>query len=146
MRKISKPLRRHVAVQLAAVALGAGVALASADRGSADPVYAASHCTHYAVTYWTSTPGNCALALEQMGVDTYQTTSFAWRDSNHIALNVERWWTLYLFDPWGGSYRYASAYGYGGATAGTGAAQTKALCAISSYFNASGECDTNWHD
>jgi hypothetical protein len=129
-------------LQLAAVAIGGGVAVAAHQLGSSTAVYAANHCTKYAPTVYI---GPECWVTGWMPVNTYQTPSTALRDDNNIYLNAEQWWTLYLFDNFGGTYRYASAYGQQGFTQGVSGIYTKALCASNS-IDTYGVCYTHWHD
>jgi hypothetical protein len=149
MRTRSSRLLMFGALQLAAIAIGAAVAVA-AEPGSPDLVYGAAHCTRYApsvvVRDQTNHP-DCRAQGSMAAYNPYQTPSYGWRDSNDILIYPSsQWWEIYLFDTSGNVYQYFAGQGYGGDTAGVSSAQTKAQCATSPNNVSAGRCYVNWHD
>jgi hypothetical protein len=130
-------------IQFVAAAIGVLAAFFASHQPSAAAVYAANHCTRYAVT--VSVDANCT--VKQSSLDAYyQTPSFGWRDGNHIATNSAIQWELYYVLSGGGTVSYTAGYGLGGSTGGYGGAQARSACNNAFGPPVTGECDTKWHD
>lgn len=141
MLRHSRRFAAVVAVHVVAVVIGIGGALATHAETSA---FAATHCTRYAPSI-LAVDTNCT-TLGTMTNGRYETTSFAWRDSNRVRLDAARWWELWYYDTTGATYGYQGALSTGNTIGGVSAVQTKPVCTMSNGTSVLGECDTGWHD
>lgn len=137
-----------IVLQVAAVALGLGAALAVERTTYLGAVHALNRCTKYAPGTNQTWPCDAPTGTIVSGTS-YSTSSFAWRDSNELKITTgaTRWWEIYLKDTLSNSYQYTGAFSSGGTSGGQAAVQTKAYCSILvNQTNATGFCRTFWHD